>query len=344
MSTPFVTVHLGAGKHSVANEKALKKLARVCCREGISLLKDRKSSYEAAIEVCKILENSALTNAGYGSQLNFDGVAECDASIMESSKGLGASVGCVTGITNPVEIAGHLLKDLLDEKPDIIGRVRPVMLVGRGAELYAEKKGLRTGQDLISNSALSYFLNWRQAYKELTSAREADAPKNEDLVQDTVGVICGDMNGVISVASSSGGATLKTPGRVGPAGMLRIGLNICTFENSVRAICLSGTGEDIILSQIGLNLCDTLFSGVDMPEFIAQINEQHTFQRSPLYFGALGVCADADGLIDVVYLHTTEAFVVAHQVGDKPAAVEISRNSTVGTVTLGGFAHRTRCC
>lgn len=344
MSAPFVTIHLGAGRHSVNSEKALRKLCKASCRVGMELLNQGKSSQEVAIEVCKLLELSELTNAGYGSQLNFDGDVECDASIMESSKLLGASVGAVTGITNPIEIAGHLLRDLQNAEKDPLGRVRPLFLVSRGAEKYAERKGIQGGKDLISQSALTYFLTWRDIYNkvmtaDLTSEAESRQVTEQDLIQDTVGVICGDIYGIIAVATSSGGTTLKTPGRVGPAAMLGTGLNITHKEDRTYAICLSGTGEDIIQSQVAHTLSETMFSDTDLNEYLARINEQHELQRPPLYFGALGVCAASD-CIELVYLHTTEAFVIGQQFGDKPVTVEISRNSSIGALALGGCTHR----
>lgn len=341
MSVPFVTVHLGAGKHSASQEKGLRKLCKNCCRDGMDLLEKGKTSQEVCIHVCKMLENSPLTNAGYGSQLNFDGIVECDASIMESSLGLGASVGAVTGIANPIELAGCLLQDLQDNKKDILGRVRPAMLVGRGAEKYAHIKGIEGGVDLISKPALSYFITWLELYnKYMASATPKDPPTEPDIVQDTVGVICGDIKGVISVATSSGGTTMKTPGRVGPAGLLGTGLNISRKEDSIRAICLSGTGEDIILSQAGSNFCDVLFSDIDIHQYFHTMNQSHNFQRPPFYFGALGICTMNDGSIDLVYLHTTEAFVVGYQFAEHPAVVEVSRNSTVGQLVLGGVTHK----
>lgn len=339
---PFIAVHLGAGKHSAASEKALRKLSKTCCRVGMQLLKEGKSSQVVAVEVCKMLENSALTNSGYGSQLNFDGVVECDASLMESSKGLGASVGAITGVSNPIEVAACILNDLQSGDRDVLGRVWPVMLVGNGAENYARKNGIETGKDLISPAALAYFLKWRELYKKIitsTSSETMDTLEDEDLIQDTVGVVCVDANGIVSVATSSGGVTLKTPGRVGPAGMLRAGINISRNDDSIRAVCLSGTGEDIIQSQLGLDLCEVLFSETDINQYLSRINRLHSFQREPLYFGVLGVCV-SKGVIDLVYVHTTEAFVVAYQMSDSPAVVEISRNGLVGGIALGGSTYR----
>lgn len=347
-STPFIALHVGAGRHAVSNEKELKKLCKLACQTGMALLKEGLPSREAAVRACNVLESSRLTNAGYGSQLNLDGEVECDASIMESSRGLGASVGCVMGHAHPSTIAGKMLEDLLDDKPDLIGRVRPVMLVGRGAEKYAEQKGLqKEQQDLISDRALMSFLKWKKRYKQLSLGTDLPPLDDDDDngVQDTVGVICGDSNGVVSVVSSSGGVTLKTPGRIGPAGMLNLGLNVFSDQNSVRAVCLSGTGEDIILSQVGLNLCETLFSGQDcVKKVVAEINAKCALQHKPFYFGALGVCSSADGLLDLVYAHTTEAFIVAHQLGPDPAhlRVAVSRAAQAGAVTLGGMARRAK--
>lgn len=333
MAVPFIAVHLGAGKHSISNERKLKKLIKDCCRVCMEMLDHGQSSRQVSVIGCKILEDSVLTNAGRGSQLNFDGEVECDAAIMESSQLLGASVGAIQGVTNPIQVADHLIQDLLEGSTDVIGRLKPIMLVGRGAENYAKRKGVQTEQDLVSKQSLAYYLAWKKAYEE---ALEEDL-NDIGIIQDTLGIICGDSSGIVTVSTSSGGTTLKVPGRVGPAALLRVGLDITTDENNIYSICVSGTGEDIIQSQLAENLCVRLFSEESIGEFLSQLNAKYTFQHHPLYFGALGVNVDQEGCIHLVYSHTTEAFAVGYQFGGtKPTAV-ISRNPSQRLVMGGSF-------
>ena len=51
------------------------------------------------------MEDSPLTNAGYGSNLTFDGHVECDASVMDGSTLHYGAVGAITGVKNPIEVA-----------------------------------------------------------------------------------------------------------------------------------------------------------------------------------------------------------------------------------------------
>ena len=199
MAVPFIAVHLGAGKHSISNERKLKKLIKDCCRVCMEMLDHGQSSRQVSVIGCKILEDSVLTNAGRGSQLNFDGEVECDAAIMESSQLLGASVGAIQGVTNPIQVADHLIQDLLEGSTDVIGRLKPIMLVGRGAENYAKRKGVQTEQDLVSKQSLAYYLAWKKAYEE---ALEEDL-NDIGIIQDTLGIICGDSSGIVTVSTSS---------------------------------------------------------------------------------------------------------------------------------------------
>lgn len=337
MAVPFIAVHLGAGKHSVSNEKKLKKLIKECCNICMELLEKNHSSRQVSVIGCKILEDSMLTNAGYGSQLNFDGEVECDAAIMESSQLLGTSVGAIQGVANPIQVAGCMLQDILEGPIDVIGRVKPVMLVGRGAENYAKEKGIHGEQDLISKPSLAYYMAWKKAYADASKEKLNDT----DIIQDTVGIICCDTFGVVTVSTSSGGTTLKVPGRVGPAALLRVGLDLITNENNVYSICVSGTGEDIIRSQLAENLCVRLFSDEGVEKFLSELNTKFTFQHHPLYFGALGVNSDKEGNIHLAFVHTTEAFAIGYQFGDsKPKAI-ISRNPTQ-RLAMGGYSFHNR--
>ena len=72
-----------------------------------------------------VLENSEVTNAGYGSQLTEEGTVECDASIMDGSDGSFGAVGAAPGLGNPIVVAAQLLRESkLGTLP--LGRIRPM--------------------------------------------------------------------------------------------------------------------------------------------------------------------------------------------------------------------------
>lgn len=68
------------------------------------------TALEAVTDVTALLENSPLTNAGYGSNLTWDGHVECDASVMDGSTLHFGAVGAVPGVKNPVKLAQHICK------------------------------------------------------------------------------------------------------------------------------------------------------------------------------------------------------------------------------------------
>lgn len=344
MVQPFITVHLGAGNHRRSLERQLKKLTKNCCNHGMELFENGKSSVEVAVEVCKMLEDSKLTNAGFGSQLNFDLKVECDASIMESSQLKGASVGAIQDISNPIAIAGELLSDLMKGESDVIGRVKPIMLVGEGARQYALSKGITLLEDhaLVTRESLAYGLKWKKIYTQLLQDPSLNTD-NDDLsgsiIQDTVGVICGDKTGTIAVASSSGGTTLKHPGRIGPAALIGTGINMVKNGDKTIALCLSGTGEDIIQSQLCVGLSSKLFEEDDISQYLDKIQSLYHFQRAPLYFGVLGIQMTAENSIELCYLHSTESFAVGYKYGSKPCVFTLSSGKS-GAVKVGGLVFR----
>lgn len=63
------------------------------------------SPMDAVVEATTVLENSQLTNAGFGSNLTLNGDVECDASVMDGSNCLFGALGAVSGIKNPVLLA-----------------------------------------------------------------------------------------------------------------------------------------------------------------------------------------------------------------------------------------------
>lgn len=107
----FVCVHVGAGYHAAEKERGYRRLMSHACRIASSVLSTKGDLVQAVTEAIAVLEvhllsaqtplknsvqDSELTNAGHGANLNYDGEVECDASVM-SGTGLFGAVGAAAG-------------------------------------------------------------------------------------------------------------------------------------------------------------------------------------------------------------------------------------------------------
>ncbi|OIW27240.1 N-terminal nucleophile aminohydrolase [Coniochaeta ligniaria NRRL 30616] len=154
-----IFIHAGAGYHSTTNEKIHLEACNDAARLAMRYLKagaDATVAVEAAI---KCLEDKEITNAGFGSNLSIDGVVEGDATIVDYL-GRSGACGAVPGIRNPISLA-KLILDASSRKLSL-RRVPPNILVGSGAQLFAEEHGMAAvlNEDLVSRNAKDRFERW----------------------------------------------------------------------------------------------------------------------------------------------------------------------------------------
>ncbi|EAQ83783.1 hypothetical protein CHGG_10187 [Chaetomium globosum CBS 148.51] len=154
-----IFVHAGAGYHSVLNEGVHLQACTDAARIGMSFLRAGATAPEAVEAAIRCLEDNGITNAGFGSNLNIDGVVECDATIVDHL-GRSGACGAVGGVKNPITLA----KKILDTSslPLSLRRVPPNILIGSGAKDFAEEHALKTVQNeyLVSRNAKDRYLSW----------------------------------------------------------------------------------------------------------------------------------------------------------------------------------------
>jgi isoaspartyl peptidase/L-asparaginase-like protein (Ntn-hydrolase superfamily) len=206
----IIAVHGGAGYHQPASDTSLKRCLRVAIssaqpafsgtttRRGITTTgssggsssgsSSSSSALDATTAVIAALEDHPDFNAGYGSNLTFDGQVECDASLMLSTteeRSLPSSspsfsysfgsVGAVRAVRNPVLLARCVLEERIRERERGsgmgmgmgIGRVPPLMLVGEGAVQFAREHGVRVvdasdSEEMVAPRAREEWRVWRE--------------------------------------------------------------------------------------------------------------------------------------------------------------------------------------
>ncbi|GAB1313154.1 Threonine aspartase [Madurella fahalii] len=157
--TAAIFIHAGAGYHSVQNERKHLEACNEAARVGMSFLRAGSSAPEAVEAAIRCLEENEVTNAGFGSNLNIDGIVECDATIVDHL-GRSGACGAAPGIKHPISLA----KVILDTscQPLSLQRTPPNILVGQGAKEFAEEHRVATfpNEYLVSRNAKERYLRW----------------------------------------------------------------------------------------------------------------------------------------------------------------------------------------
>ncbi|XP_046458331.1 threonine aspartase 1-like [Daphnia pulex] len=342
----FVAIHLGAGCHSSKSEAIYKKLCKITCEKGAALLQEGKSALDVTCELVCILEDSPLTNAGYGSNLTESGEVECDAGIMLSLKHqrntrFGA-VSSLKSIKNPIMVAKEII--LYQNEPRLLGRTPPLVLVGEGASDFAKNRGLNLvhNSTLISDKAMRKYKKYKErlevSRKALSSGLKITVQPNPS--QDTVGVICIDTNGDIASASSSGGIAMKLPGRVGQVPVYGCGCWAQHSSSGGVAVSTSGCGEQLIQTTLAKKLGQTILERGDpafhlkelmCDEFIhSEMLSDDVYDR----MGGVLVAYYSEDSIDFNMAFTTDSMVVGFMsTNHEKAIVRVSRNTSLATPT-----------
>ncbi|GJQ13804.1 hypothetical protein GpartN1_g5595.t1 [Galdieria partita] len=237
-----VAVHGGAGvvSKSIDTLPYIEGLdAALSC--GVKRLSSEGSALEAVVDAVESLEDNELFNAGRGSVLTEDGVAELEASVME---GKDLRCGAVCGlrtVKNPVKLA----RLVMQETPHIF-------LGFEAAEKFADK--FPKAIERVSNA---YFITERRMkqFQEATAANQSNLidhsanafPYKEPGAggdeKGTVGAVACDIYGNVACATSTGGKTRKWSGRIGDTPVIGAG---SYASNKSGAFSCTGHGEEFL--------------------------------------------------------------------------------------------------
>jgi beta-aspartyl-peptidase (threonine type) len=185
---------------------------------GEAILADGGSALDAVEAAARVLEEDPSFNAGRGSVLGADGIAELDAAVMD---GRDRSAGAVAGLTTtraPVSAA----RAVMEHSPH-------VLLTYEGAEAFSRSRGL----EQVDND---YFIT-PERRAQLETVMAAGGKFDADIKYGTIGAVAVDSEGHVAAATSTGGLTAKRWGRIGDSPLIGAG----TYADD-RACAASATG------------------------------------------------------------------------------------------------------
>lgn len=258
-----LVIHGGAGnitKSSIPPEMAAKfeaKLTEVLSH-GDSILKAGGTSLDAVEACVRLMEDCPIFNAGKGAVFNADGRNELDAAIMDGKTGLAGAVAGVTTIKNPISAARAVME-----------KSNHVMLMGKGAELFAAENG-------IEMVPPEYFYTPSRWDAYLKAKEKNDSIDALDRKHGTVGCVAIDKYGNLAAATSTGGMTYKKYGRVGDSPIIGAGTYA---DNKTCAVSATGHGEYFIRNLVAYDIAAIMkYKGLSVSE-AAEVVVMHKLKK-----------------------------------------------------------------
>lgn len=302
----------GAGK--CRDESKYKNVCKEACVSATGVLRAGGSAMDACEAAIIQLENSGNTNAGYGSNLTWDGKIECEASIMDAATlHFGACTNLST-VKNPISLARCLCER--QSKLMAMDRIPPMIMSGEGATNYAKELNIPIIEmdELISKKARKTYDHYRGSVERYETEFNIKVTPF-----DTVGAVAVDSQGNCVAGCSSGGLILKLSGRVGQAATYGAGCWATKAQNKLAASCTTGNGEYLMKTLLAREIVNALIHD-PCPVTSLHTTFKQSFLESPflqnldeIYGGALSVVYDADtGDGEVLWSHTTPSICIGH--------------------------------
>ena len=177
------------------------------------------NALDAVTQAVVALEDELLFNAGRGSVFTASGTQEMDASVMDGRDHRAGAVAGILGPRNPVLAARAVMQ-----------HSEHVLLIGDGALAFCREQGVVFAEP-------GYF-STENRRRELRDALEQR--RRDPAAEGTVGAVARDCDGNLAAATSTGGMTGKTPGRVGDSAIIGAGTYA---DNATCAVSATGHGE-----------------------------------------------------------------------------------------------------
>lgn len=246
-----IVVHGGAGFWKKEIRRGLAGVS-AAASEGVDALRRGGSALDAVEAAVMVMEDDPVFNAGKGSSLTILGTIEMDAAIMDGRDLSAGAVALVRRVRNPIRLARIVM-----EKTD------HVLLAGDMAEELAKAFSLPEANPMTQHRRRLLM----KAKKGGTDERVSWVRKNSELLAadqeilrfDTVGAVALDKEGNFAAAASTGGPTMKLPGRIGDTPQIGSGLY---SDNLAGAATVTGLGEIAIKLVLSKAVCSLMEKGL----------------------------------------------------------------------------------
>jgi beta-aspartyl-peptidase (threonine type) len=228
--SPVIAVHGGCGSWANVDSARALQGVRAAARAGQRVLEQGASALEAVCAAVVLLEDDPLFNAGTGSVRTSDGEVEMDASVMVGDDARCGGVACLRRVKNPVLVA----RSVMETTPH-------VLLAGEGALAFARRAGFPDYDPLAGG---------RMRERANASANPSRGG--------TVGAVALDAAGGLAAATSTGGTSMKMPGRVGDSPIPGAG----NYATRFAAASATGNGELMMRALAAKSVCDLVADGL----------------------------------------------------------------------------------
>jgi beta-aspartyl-peptidase (threonine type) len=239
---PLIIVHGGAGSLAFDDPASSGGVdaprlegVRRACEAGWRVLAEGGAALDAVEAAVRVLEDDPTFNAGTGSTLTAAGDVEMDASIMDGETLRCGGVAIVKDVRNPIALARAVME-----------RSGHVLLAGPGAAAFAREVGIPAYDNAL-------LVTPRQRARFEAARGVAAGPKTG-----TVGAAARDARGHLAAATSTGGTSMKRPGRVGDTPLPGCGTYA---DDALAAVSCTGHGERIVQTTLARHAADLVGRG-----------------------------------------------------------------------------------
>jgi len=229
-----IIVHGGAGDWPSKLHKQGLSGVGIAADRGFRILSKGGSAVDAVEAAIVVMEDNPVFNAGRGSTLNLVGEIETDAAIMDGKTLKGGGVSLMDN-TDHVLIAGEAARKLALAN----GLAKSNLRVSKRVQAW--KEGLRK----LKKNRVLYLSGTSPEILQRFLLKSSD----------TVGALARDNSGNLAAACSTGGVSLKLPGRIGDSAILGAGLYA---DNKSGAATATGIGEQAMRLVVSKAACDLM--------------------------------------------------------------------------------------